>query len=374
MKGCKGDAGVLRPTCMTTVPLILDRISKGINDKVNRGSALQKVIFKFAYNYKSKWHRRGYQTPILDKIIFKKIAKLLGGKIRLLISGGAPLSADTHEQIRLCLCVDMCQGYGLTETTAGAAVMDRYDMSYGRVGAPSSMCDIRLINWEEGNYRVTNKPYPQGEIVIGGENISVGYYKLPGKTNEDFFDDEGRRWFKTGDVGEVHPDGVFKIIGKLLNHTKKDKLLINSLIFSDRKKDLVKLQAGEYVSLGKVEAELKTCALVENICVYGDASKNYCVALVVANEKVLLEIAENLGIKGEFEQLCSNPIIEKAVLKELAEHAKKSRLQKFEIPAAITLCKDVWSPDMGLVTAAFKIKRKDIQERYKAEINRMYAS
>lgn len=152
-------------------------------------------------------------------------------------------------------------------------------------------------------------------------------------------------------------------------------MLFNECYFTlDRKKDLVKLQAGEYVSLGKVEAELKTCPIVENICVYGDASKNYCVALVVANEKVLLELAETLGIHGEFEQLCSNPIIEKAVLKELAEHAKKSRLQKFEIPAAITLCKDVWSPDMGLVTAAFKIKRKDIQERYKADFKRMYAS
>lgn len=136
----------------------------------------------------------------------------------------------------------------------------------------------------------------------------------------------------------------------------------------------MKLQAGEYVSLGKVEAEMKTCAIVENICVYGDPSKNYCVALVVANEKVLSEIATGLGITGEFEELCSNKVIEKAVLKELAEHAKKSRLAKFEIPAAITLCKDVWSPDMGLVTAAFKIKRKDIQERYKADITRMYAS
>ena len=134
------------------------------------------------------------------------------------------------------------------------------------------------------------------------------------------------------------------------------------------------MQFGEYVSLGKVEAELKTCAIVENICVYGDPSKNYCVALVCPSEKVLTEMGTSLGITGEFETLCVNKIIEKAVLKELAEHAKKSKLVKFEIPAAITLCKDVWSPDMGLVTAAFKIKRKDIQERYKADITRMYAS
>ena len=129
------------------------------------------------------------------------------------------------------------------------------------------------------------------------------------------------------------------------------------------------------MSLGKVEAEMKTCAIVENICVYGDPSKTYCVALVVASEKVLTDMATALGIDGTFEELCSNKILEKAVLKELIEHAKSTnRLEKFEIPAAITLCKEIWSPDMGLVTAAFKIKRKDIQERYKADITRMYAS
>lgn len=234
MKGCKGDAGVLKPTAMTSVPLILDRISKGINDKVNNGSPLQKVIFQFAYNYKQKWTRRGYTTPFLDALIFKKISQLMGGRVRAIISGGAPLSADTHEQIRLCLCVEVCQGYGLTETTAGAgeliklkhvgvvlnkflvtAVMDKHDMTYGRVGAPSSMTDMRLVNWEEGKYLVTNKPFPQGEIILGGENVSQGYYKLPGKTDEDFFtDSEGRRWFRTGDVGEIQADGVLKIIGK----------------------------------------------------------------------------------------------------------------------------------------------------------------
>lgn len=89
-------------------------------------------------------------------------------------------------------------------------------MDYGRVGGPSTMCDIRLINWEEGHYRVTNKPFPQGEIIIGGESVSKGYYKLPGKTDEEFFDEDGKRWFKTGDIGEVHHDGVLKIIGKNL--------------------------------------------------------------------------------------------------------------------------------------------------------------
>lgn len=87
-------------------------------------------------------------------------------------------------------------------------------MEYGRVGAPGTLTDIRLINWEEGGYRVTNKPFPQGEIVIGGDNVSKGYYKLPGKTEEDFFSEDGKQWFRTGDIGEMAHDGVLKIIGE----------------------------------------------------------------------------------------------------------------------------------------------------------------
>lgn len=103
-------------------------------------------------------------------------------------------------------------------------------MTTGRAGAPTTVCDIRLVDWDEGNYRVTDKPFPRGEILIGGNNISPGYYKNPIKTKEDFLDEEGKRWFRTGDIGELQQDGVIRII--------------------DRKKDLVKLQAGEYVSLG----------------------------------------------------------------------------------------------------------------------------
>ncbi|KAL5289305.1 ACSL4 family protein [Megaselia abdita] len=355
MKGSRGDAAVLKPTCMTAVPLILDRISKGINTQVNSNSPFKKALFQFMYNYKVRWTNRGYKTPLVDKLIFKKVAKLMGGRVRLIMSGGAPLSSDTHEQIKICLCVEVIQGYGLTETTSAATVMDAKDMQYGRVGAPLTVTDIKLVNWEEGNYRVTNKPHPQGEIIIGGDSVSKGYYKLPGKTEEEFFDEDGKRWFKTGDIGEVHSDGVLKII--------------------DRKKDLVKLQAGEYISLGKVESELKTCSIIENICVYGDSHKQFVVALVVPNPKELEDLAAKNGITStKFEDLCDSPVLEKAIIKEMAEHAKKCKLQKFEIPAAVTLVKEVWSPDMGLVTAAFKLKRKDIQDRYQKDILRMYAT
>lgn len=86
-------------------------------------------------------------------------------------------------------------------------------MSVGRVGPPTTVCDIKLENWEEGHYRVTDLPYPRGEILIGGDNVSVGYYKLPDKSKEDFFAADGKQWFRTGDICEIHEDGTLKIIG-----------------------------------------------------------------------------------------------------------------------------------------------------------------
>ncbi|XP_069684270.1 fatty acid CoA ligase Acsl3-like isoform X2 [Periplaneta americana] len=335
--------------------LILDRIYKGVYDKVSKGSDFTQALFYFAYKYKKVWMKRGFDTPLMNKLIFGQTRELMGGKLRMILSGGAPLSPDTHELIKICLCAQVMQGYGLTETCSCATVADSYDRSTGRVGAPTTVCDIKLVDWEEGNYRVTDKPFPRGEIIIGGDNVSPGYYKMPEKTKEDFFEENGRRWFKTGDIGEFHADGVIKII--------------------DRKKDLVKLQLGEYVSLGKVEAELKTCPVVENICVYGDPTKQYTVALVVPNPADLMALGSKLGLSNlNFEQLCVNQTVEKAVLQEIGEHGKKCKLEKFEVPAAVKLCTEVWSPDMGLVTAAFKLKRKDIQDRYQHEINRMYAS
>lgn len=354
-RGCRGDASVLQPTMMPAVPLILDRIYKAILDKVAAQGPFLKALFDFALEYKLNWIRRGWDTPICNWAIFRKIRALLGGHLRIMAVGGAPLSPDTHDFIRVALGVPVLQGYGLTETCACATLMDTGDMSTGRVGAPLSVCDIKLVDWDEGNYRITDKPRPRGEVIIGGENIAIGYYKNPDKTKEDFFEMDGRRWFRTGDVGQFDADGSLRII--------------------DRKKDLVKLQYGEYVSLGKVEAALKTSTLVENICVYGDPSKNHTVALVCPVPKGIEEIAKSQGVGDlSIEELLGKSEIKQAVLKELVATGKKGKLEKFELPGDCVLVSEVWTPDSGLVTAAFKLKRKTIQMKYQDEINRMYGS
>lgn len=104
-------------------------------------------------------------------------------------------------------------------------------------GGPLSCCDIKLVNWEEGNYRVTDRPYPRGEIHVGGPNVAVGYYKQPEKTKEEFYEESGRRWFRTGDIGEFRPEGNLQVhFGQIqlmihLNHTFLARLLIAKRIW-----------------------------------------------------------------------------------------------------------------------------------------------
>merc|ERR1719381_406579 len=119
-----------------------------------------------------------------------------------MISGGAPLSPHTHDYLRTLLGIRLLQGYGLTETSACGAIMAFDQNTTGDVGPPVRGVNIRLVNWEEGNYRVTDKPKPRGEILIKGGNITAGYYKQPEKTAEEYIiDEDGERWFKSGDIG-----------------------------------------------------------------------------------------------------------------------------------------------------------------------------
>jgi len=136
----------------------------------------------------------------------------------------------------------------------------------------------------------------------------------------------------------------------------------------------VKLQFGEYISLGKVESELKSVSLIENICVYGDSLKMFTVALITPNVKLLEDLGRKLGKRKEFRELCNDPDVVKADEKMLQEQGKKAGLEKFEIPLRVKLVPETWMPDSGLVTAAYKLKRKNIQDHYQEEINDMYAT
>ncbi|KAM8800210.1 long-chain-fatty-acid--CoA ligase 4 isoform 1-T1 [Eudromia elegans] len=352
-KGSKGDCTVLKPTLMAAVPEIMDRIYKNVMSKVQEMNYIQRTLFKIGYDYKLEQIKRGYDAPLCNILLFKKVKALLGGNIRMMLSGGAPLSPQTQRFMNICFCCPVGQGYGLTETCGAGTITEVADYSTGRVGAPLICCEIKLRDWQEGGYTNRDKPNPRGEIIIGGPNVSMGYFKNEEKTSEDFsIDENGQRWFSTGDIGEFHPDGCLQII--------------------DRKKDLVKLQAGEYVSLGKVEAALKNCPLIDNICAYAKSDQSYVISFVVPNQKKLTALAEQKGITGTWVDICNNPIMEAEILREIKEVANKMKLERFEIPIKVRLSPEPWTPETGLVTDAFKLKRKELKNHYLNDIERMY--
>ncbi|CAG5992411.1 unnamed protein product [Menidia menidia] len=351
-RGSKGDCSVLSPTLMAAVPEIMDRINKNVMSKVQEMSYIQRTLFTLGYKYKLEQVKRGYDAPVCNALLFRKVKKLLGGRVRMMLSGGAPLSSATQRFMNVCFCCPVGQGYGLTETCGAGTITEVADISTGRVGAPLICCEIRLRDWAEGGYTSKDSPNPRGEILIGGPNVTMGYYRNESK-DQDFFEDEsGQRWFCTGDIGEVHPDGCLQIV--------------------DRKKDLVKLQAGEYVSLGKVESALKNCPLIDNICAYANSEQNYVISFVVPNQKRLTELAEQRGIVGMWEEICTHPDMEKEVLREIKDVASKIKLQRFEIPIKVHLSPEPWTPETGLVTDAFKLKRKELKNHYLHHIERMY--
>lgn len=126
----------------------------------------------------------------------------------------------------------LLSAYGSTEI-GGSTMMAQNDLCFGKSGIPIEGVKFYLDDWHEGGYSVNDKPNPRGELVVSGRSVALGYYKKPEETAKDFIvDEEGCRWFRSGDIGEIFPDGTLKII--------------------DRKKDLVKLSNGEFISLGKV--------------------------------------------------------------------------------------------------------------------------
>jgi len=134
------------------------------------------------------------------------------------------------------------------------------------------------------------------------------------------------------------------------------------------------LQFGEYVALGKIEAELKTCPLVENVCVYGNGLHSYIIALVIPNQPQLKLLAKEVGKENlSFEDMCADQEITNLFAERIRDYGKQCRLFGSELPHKVKLCYEEWNPESGLVTAAFKLRRKIIENHYKSVIDSMYA-
>ncbi|KAI8089635.1 uncharacterized protein BX664DRAFT_297483 [Halteromyces radiatus] len=346
VRNCKGDLQEFAPTLMTGVPQVWETIRKTILAKVaQRGSRIQ-TIFNGALNLKEYISYYGLPTGILNRVVFDNVKKQLGGNLRYGLSGGAPLSVETQRFLSLAVC-PITSGFGIM-----CSILSPEYLTYGEVGPPVPCVEVKLVDVPEAGYLSTNKPKPQGEVWIRGPSLTSGYFKQEELTKETFTEDG---WLKTGDIGEWNETGTLSII--------------------DRKKNLVKLSNGEYIALEKLESKYKTSVMVENMCVYANPLYLKPVALVVPVESQLRALADSEGWHTDnWEMLCESHAARKAVLSILQDQAISSGLKGAEIITDVWICKDLWTTEMGLLTAAQKLKRADIHRTYKEQLDQMIQS
>ncbi|EUC48664.1 hypothetical protein COCMIDRAFT_23635 [Bipolaris oryzae ATCC 44560] len=349
VRNCAGDIRELKPTVMVGVPQVWETIKKGIINKVEAGGALKSNMFWGAFAAKGFLLGTGLPgSGLLDAIVFNKVKEATGGRLRICMNGGGPIAKETQRFISIAI-TPMISGYGLTETCAMGALMDPLAWNEKALGEMPGSIEMKLVDFADAGYFSTNKP-PQGEIWIRGGGVVEGYLDMPEETKEAFTEDG---WFKTGDVGEFNANGEIRII--------------------DRKKNLVKTLAGEYIALEKLESVYRSAPIVANICVYAAEDRQKPIAIIVPTEPQLKKIAAQVGVTGDhLEELVHDKKINSAVLKQLQEAGQKGGLASFEMIEGVVLADEEWTPQNGLTTAAQKLNRKGILEHYKKEVDQAY--
>ncbi|XP_050231555.1 probable CoA ligase CCL6 [Mercurialis annua] len=346
------DAQELKPSIFSGVPRVYDRIYTGTMHKISAGGALRKKLFDFAYSYKLGNLEKGFPqaqaSPLFDKLVFEKTKQTLGGRIRIMLSGAAPLPNHVEEFLRVTSCSTLSQGYGLTETCGGCltSIGDVFPM-VGTVGVPMTTIEVRLESVPEMGYDALSS-VPRGEICLRGNTLFSGYHKREDLTKEVIVDG----WFHSGDIGELQPNGAMKII--------------------DRKKNIFKLSQGEYVAVESLENTYSRCPLIASIWIYGNSFESFLVAVVVPERQALENWAENNNLTDDFKSLCKNLKARKFILDELNNTAQKHKLRGFEMLKAIHLEPHPFDMERDLITPTFKLKRPQLLKHYKDCIDQLY--
>jgi long-chain acyl-CoA synthetase len=270
---------------------------------------------------------------VADRLVFSKIRERLGGRIRILISGAAPLSKEIAEFFHAA-GLTILEGYGLTETSAGAFLNVPGNFRFGTVGLPMGDIELRIA--------------ADGEIELRGVPVMRGYHNLPEESAGAFTDDG---FFKTGDIGEVDADGFLKI--------------------TDRKKDLIKTSGGKYIAPNHIEGEFKAiCPYVSQVVVIGQA-RNYVTMVLTLDPDAILGWAAGGPLAGQsYEAIATSPDAEALVASSVKE--LNARLNRWETVKKFTILPRDFSVETGELTPSLKIKRKAVETTFSTDIEKMY--
>ncbi|MFY9225464.1 MAG: long-chain fatty acid--CoA ligase [Blastocatellia bacterium] len=332
----------IRPTILYGVPRFFEKIYNGVMTAVMDGSWIKRNIFLWAVNVgrqvekrKQKHRKIGIVLQLkywlAEKLVFEKIRARLGGRVKSIISGGAPLGVNISEFFAN-VGMPIMEAYGATETSAPATITRPEALRVGTVGTPIPDVEVKIAE--------------DGEILIRGGGVCQGYYKDPEATKQAFIDG----WYYSGDIGHFDDEG--------------------NLIITDRKKDIIITSGGKNIAPQNIENILKSSPFINNAMVYGDRRK-YLTALITLNPETITTYAAKEKIKtSDLATLVKKHqirmLIEEEIAKKNRELASYERIKKFSI-----LPKD-FSIENGELTPTLKVKRREVTQKYQELLDGMY--
>jgi long-chain acyl-CoA synthetase len=333
----------LKPTYFPSVPRIFEKIYTAATSGMEKEGGLKKAIFDWSIKTGEKMReveRSGRKPGFLlsrsyafaDKQVLSKIRNLFGGRVRLAVSGAAPINPEILRFFDAA-GVLVLEGWGMTETSTAATISRPEDFKVGTIGKPFPGCEVRIAD--------------DGEILVKGPNVFQGYHKNPEATNETIVDG----WLHTGDIGEVDAEGFIKITG--------------------RKKDIIITAGGKNITPANLEAEIKQQPLVSQCVVVGDR-RPYLVALVTLDPEEAVKWAQEHNLPEDPVALAANP----EVRAEIEAHVEKinQSFARVEQVKKIAILPHDLSQESGELTPTLKVKRAVVAQKHEDAIEGLYAA
>ncbi len=330
----------IRPTVIVGVPRVYEKIRQEVERRAGL-SPVKKRLLEMAVRLGAKHKDTVYgggrpSSPVwklANKLVYSKVLEAFGGRVRIFVSGGAPLGIDTARWFASA-GIAVWEGYGLTETAPVIALNSLPNHRMGSVGKPLPNVELRFAE--------------DGELLVRGGSVFAGYWQKPEATAECM---DGEGWFRTGDIARLDEDGF--------------------LYITDRKKELLKTSGGKLVAPQPIENKLKNNVLVAQAALVGDKRK-FISALISPNFAALEEWARQHEIeaKGRRELVADSHVL--SLYGEIV-HEVNAGLANFETIKRFRLVADEWSQESGELTPSMKLKRRVITERYAAAVGELYA-